>query len=106
MHETISIKKFAFLIISLWTRETSVFGHFSHSVRSLILFFPEQYADVRKPLLLKDSDISPFVISANVMVSKAYPVKNQSSVFTTLSSNVHNFMKDVLVRKRQNMCTK
>lgn len=69
-------------------------------------FFPGQYADVRKPLLLKDSNISPFVTSANATVLKVYPVKSQISAFTTLSNNVHNFMKDLLVPKRQNMCTK
>ena len=31
-HETISTKKFSFLIVTLWTRNTSVFGHFSRSV--------------------------------------------------------------------------
>ena len=30
-HETISTKKFAFLIVTLWTRNNSVFGHFSRS---------------------------------------------------------------------------
>ena len=30
-HETISTKKFAFLIVTLWIRNNYVFGHFSRS---------------------------------------------------------------------------
>ena len=34
-HETISTKKFAFLIVTLWTRNNSVFGHFSRNEPSV-----------------------------------------------------------------------